>query len=180
MYDVVEKLRSGAVLTKKELTVHTLAACGVIEDLHEELDALVAEAYGWEWPLPKDVILEQLVALHDERVREEQARRARWLRPDYQIPRFGKGVEAPAPELALPEAARAAQAAAKPSWPRTVVEQITAIKQALAIEALTGDEVAARFVGAKADIVRRHVEILEVMGEVRRGLDGRFLARAAG
>jgi len=88
MYNVVEKLRSGAQLTTKEQAVHTLAACGVLRDLHEELDALVSESYGWEWPQPRDIILERLVALHDERVREERAGKVRWLRPDYQVPRF--------------------------------------------------------------------------------------------
>jgi hypothetical protein len=33
---------------------------------------LVAEAYGWPWPMAREEILERLVALHDERVEEEQ------------------------------------------------------------------------------------------------------------
>ena len=48
-----------------------------------------AEAYGWPWPMEKEEILERLVALLDERVEEEQRGIVRWLRPDYQIPRFG-------------------------------------------------------------------------------------------
>ncbi|MEJ7812008.1 MAG: hypothetical protein WKG32_16465 [Gemmatimonadaceae bacterium] len=47
MYNVVEKLRSGDALTAKEKAVHELAACGVLRDLHDELDRLVAGAYGW-------------------------------------------------------------------------------------------------------------------------------------
>ena len=62
MYNVVEKLRSGEALTPKERTIHELAACGVLRDLHDELDALVAEAYGW--PMEREEILERLVALH--------------------------------------------------------------------------------------------------------------------
>lgn len=175
MYNVVEKLRSGAALTKKEQAVHTLAACGVLKDLHDELDSLVAEAYGWEWPLPKEIILERLVALHDERVREEQAGKVRWLRPDYQIPRFGKGAVAPAPELALPAAAKKAKVAPKPAWPATAVEQITGIKDALAAEPLSVPEIAARFQGARADLVRRHVETLALMGELRLESGGRYV-----
>jgi hypothetical protein len=179
MYNVVEKLRSGEALTKKEQAVHTLAACGVLRDLHDELDALVAEAYGWEWPLPRDIILERLVALHDERVREEKAGKVRWLRPEYQIPRFGEGKEAPAPELALPAAAKQAKPAPKPAWPATAVEQITAIKEALAAEPLTAAETAARFEGAKPDLVRRHVETLALMGEVRAEPGGRYVGAGA-
>lgn len=70
MYNVVEKLRSGEALTPKERTIHEIAACGALRDLHDELDALVAEAYGWPWPMAKEEILERLVALHDERVAE--------------------------------------------------------------------------------------------------------------
>ncbi len=72
MYGVVEKLRSGEALTEKERKIHEIAACGVLKDMHDELDALVATAYGWEWPLEKEVILERLVALHNERVAEER------------------------------------------------------------------------------------------------------------
>jgi hypothetical protein len=176
MYNVVEKLRSGAVLTKKEQAVHTLAACGVLKDLHEELDALVAEAYGWEWRQPRDIILERLVALHDERVREERAGKVRWLRPDYQIPRFAKGAAAPAPELALPAAAKKTKPAPKPAWPAHAVEQIGAIKDALAAEPLTATEVAARFEGARADLVRRHIETLLLMGELRAEPGQRYVA----
>lgn len=176
MYNVVEKLRSGAALTKKEQAVHTLAACGVLKDLHEELDALVAEAYGWEWPLPKEIILERLVALHDERVREENAGKVRWLRPDYQVPRFGKGGEVPAPELALPAAAKKPKPAPRPTWPATAVEQITAIKDLLAAESLSSEEIAARFEGGRADLVRRHVETLALMGELRAEPAGRYAA----
>jgi len=77
MDNVALKLHSGAQLTTKEQAVHTLAACGVIKDLHEELDALVAKAYGWVWPQPRDIILERLVAPHGERVREERAVKAK-------------------------------------------------------------------------------------------------------
>ena len=53
MYNVVEKLRSGEALTTKERAIHEVAACGILRDMHDELDALVAEAYGWPWPMEK-------------------------------------------------------------------------------------------------------------------------------
>jgi hypothetical protein len=180
MYNIVEKLRSGRALTKGDQEIHAIAACGVLKDLHDELDTLVAQAYGWEWPLPNDIILERLVALHDERVREEKAGKVRWLRPEYQVPRFGKGLQAPAPALGLPEAAREVKLAPKPRWPSTVVEQITAIKKALAAKALTAEELASAFAGARTDIVRRHLDILDVMGEVQSEADGRYHATIAG
>ena len=177
MYNVVEKLRCGEALTPKERKIHEIAACGVLKDLHDELDALVAKAYGWEWPLEREVILERLVALHDERVREEKAGKVRWLRPDYQIPRFGKDL--PAAGLGLAErAAKAAPKAKRPAWPADLISRIGAIKRLLAEDALTAGELAARFTGAKAEIVRRHLDILLVMGEVRENPDGRYQGAA--
>jgi hypothetical protein len=38
-----------------------------LDNLHRELDAAVAAAYGWEWPLPDDEILRRLFALNKER-----------------------------------------------------------------------------------------------------------------
>lgn len=175
MYNVVEKLRSSEPLTAKERKIHELAACGVLKDLHDEIDALVAKAYGWEWPLERDVILERLVALHDERVNEEKAGNVRWLRPDYQIPRLGKDLAPAASELDLDEVAPAATKPAKrPAWPADVISQIGAIKKLLSSQALAIEEVAGQFSGSRPEIVRRHLDILEVMGEVQKNPDGRY------
>jgi len=177
MYNVVAKLRTGGVLTDKERQIHEIAACGVLRDLHDELDVLVAKAYGWDWPLSKGEILERLVALHDERVQEEKAGTVRWLRPDYQIPRFGKDL--PSADLGLVAGVPvAAKKVKRPAFPADVISQIGAIKRLLAHEALTTDEIAARFSGAKVEIVRRHLDILQVMGEVQQNPDGRFQGAA--
>ena len=53
-----------------------------------------------------------------------------------------------------------------------------AIKRLLAVEELTADDVAARFSGARADLVRRHLDILLVMGEVQQNPDGRYRGAA--
>ncbi|HWH16751.1 MAG TPA: hypothetical protein VNT77_00205, partial [Allosphingosinicella sp.] len=59
-----------------------------------DLDAAVAAAYGWPADLPAAEIVARLVALNAERAAEEAAGHVRWLRPDYQKPRFGtKGTD---------------------------------------------------------------------------------------
>ena len=167
-------MRIGSPLDPTERKIHELAACGVLKDLHNDLDGLVARAYGWDWPLARDVILERLVELHDERLREERTGKVRWLRPQYQIPRFGHVTPAAA-ELELPEGAPAPTKKAKrPSWPADVISQIGAIKQLLASEALSASEIVSRFSGARADIIQRHLEILSVMGEVQKNPDERY------
>jgi len=65
------------------------ARAGIVHRLHEQIDAAVADAYGWPADLPPSEIVTRLVALNAERAREEAEGKIRWLRPDYQIPRFG-------------------------------------------------------------------------------------------
>ena len=166
MYNVVEKLRSGEALTPKERAIHETAARGVLKDLHDELDRLVAEAYGWPWPMEKEEILERLVKLHDERVEEEKRGLIRWLRPDYQVPRFAP--EGQANALDLPESetkAPVATAAEKVPWPGTAVEQLGAISGLIARGPVTVDSAIGAFSGADRKLVQRHVETLALMGE---------------
>jgi hypothetical protein len=180
MYNVVEKLRSGEPLTPKERTVHEIAACGVLRDMHDELDRLVAQANGWPWPMEREEVLERLVALHDERVEEEKRGIVRWLRPEYQVPRFGGGVVEPdEPVLDLPGepvAAEVVKVAEKQPWPAGAVDQLGAVKSRLAPGPAMPAEVAAAFTGAPAALVARHLETLAMVGEVRTLADGRYEA----
>lgn len=177
MYNVLEKLRSGDPLTSRERTVHEIAACGVLRDSHDQLDALVAEAYDWPSKSSTEETLERLVALHDERVADESCGRIRWLRPDFQIPRFTSGSAAPE-ELALttPTAAPAAARDERRPWPATAVDQLSAVGAAVALAPRTVEEVAATFAGARKDLVSRHLETLAMMGEVAMDEDGRYRA----
>ncbi len=175
MYNVVEKLRSGEALTPKERAIHEIAACGVLRDMHDELDALVAEAYGWPWPMEKEEILERLVALHDERVAEEARGIVRWLRPEYQVPRF-RSEAAPA-SLDLRSAVPIAtprSVAAVPVWPTSAVDQLAAISALVSRGAVNAEEASASFVGARRELVLRHLETLALMGEVTLDADGRY------
>ena len=93
------------------------------------------EAYGWPETLSDEEILERLVALNHERAAEERRGHVRWLRPDYQIPRFGKDLDKMAAkeegaqiaaELGLPE-----PKARKLSFPTDPVAQTAAVFAAL-------------------------------------------------
>jgi hypothetical protein len=178
MHNVVEKLRSGDALTAREREIHEIAACGVLRDLHDALDRQVAAAYGWPWPLKRDEILERLVALHDERVEEEARGHVLWLRPDYQLPRFGRDTRRGAPELALPKHTAPAAAGGLHAWPESAVEQIGALQALVAARASTASEAAAAFDGARAELVRRHLDTLVLVGEVREDGAGRYAAAA--
>jgi hypothetical protein len=67
----------------------TKARARAIDELHRKLDTAVADAYGWPADLAPAEIVARLIALNAERAKEEAEGNIRWLRPDYQIPRFG-------------------------------------------------------------------------------------------
>jgi hypothetical protein len=94
LYNLVEDVRSGAELSAEREAEVVRARARIVAKLHDDLDLAVADAYGWgeEWrraPLPPGEIVARLVKLNAERAAEEAAGTIRWLRPDYQKPRFG-------------------------------------------------------------------------------------------
>jgi hypothetical protein len=74
MYNVLEAVRAGEQLTTKDRKVYEDGLVGILKDLHDQLDAAVAEAYGWPADLSTDEILNRLVKLNAERAAEEAAR----------------------------------------------------------------------------------------------------------
>jgi hypothetical protein len=160
MYNVLEKLRHGEALNAKDKTIHEQGLVSVLRTLHDELDAAVLAAYGWQdlGPTPcgqdeastaaraawTDALLQRLVDLNTRRAAEEATGTVRWLRPDYQNP--AKPTQTPAPEQTtmdlpgaeMPDSAEDADAptsAAKPlaqqAWPATLPEQIKAVADLL-------------------------------------------------
>ena len=89
LYNLRDKVRTGATLDLVEQDRARAARAGIVNRLHEQLDEAVAAAYGWPADLPPAEIVARLVALNAERAAEEAAGTVRWLRPDYQRPRFG-------------------------------------------------------------------------------------------
>ena len=93
MYNVLEKLRAHEPLTEADERFKDDGLILILKELHERLDRLVFQAYGWSEDLTDEQILERLVALNRERATEEKTGKVRWLRSDYQIPRFGSDAE---------------------------------------------------------------------------------------
>ena len=169
LYNVVEKLRAGPPLTPKEQTTHETGLAAVVLELHRQLDAAVAAAYGWPADLPEADVLARLVALNAERQAEESAGQVRWLRPAYQAPETS--------QAALGLAAQAT--AAKPEtsnakletidWPAALAEQALTVRALVqqAAAPLTAEALAARFRGAGPAKVRPLLETLVSLGQLR-------------
>ena len=55
IYNVLEQLRRGEPLSPKDKTIHEQGLVSVLRQLHDELDAAVLAAYGWEDLIPARV-----------------------------------------------------------------------------------------------------------------------------
>lgn len=193
MYNVLEKLRTASqgaggprsvaaeALTPKERELHDCALVSTLRQLHDDLDAAVAEAYGWPWPMEDAEILERVVALNAERAEEEARGVIRWLRPEYQNPPVAK--KATQADLGLPHAAPSAppprgrgatlagRAAgsrkARQPWPKTLPEQVRAVEAALAAGGpRDAKALAALFLRARVDTVRGILDTLVTLGRM--------------
>lgn len=204
MYNVLEKLRSGELLTAKEKVIHEQGLVSVLKQIHDDLDAAVFEAYGWPVTLTDEEILERLVALNAERAEEEKRGLIRWLRPEFQNPSGGQAIQ---PELELEleteaedeeETAAATtkkggkakkgagktapggktKAPAKQPWPTKLSEQVQALIQKLqtADSPLTAQELAKAFTRANADTIDELLETLVAIGKARQVGDDKFTA----
>ena len=88
LYNLREASRAGT-LDRAGAARAMAARAGIVDRLHAQIDAEVAAAYGWPADLAPSEIVTRLVALNAERAAEEKAGHVRWLRPDYQVARFG-------------------------------------------------------------------------------------------
>lgn len=164
LYNVLEKLRGGVELTDRERRTLQDGTVTVLREYHDELDALVQAAYGWEGQLTDQDILTRLTDLNAARAQEERAGTIRYLRPDYQDPR-GTAVG----DLGMNVQAPAAAALAKPSYPERLAEQSAAVRQVLVLaeRALSAEQVASAFSGVRAGTVDELLELLVKLGQVR-------------
>ncbi len=142
---------STVTLTPEEQDIHDKALVTTLKHLHDRLDDAVARAYGWPADLSEQEILGRLVALNKERAAEEARGHVRWLRPDYQIPRFGRPEEKAQLEADLVGAAddqvKTVVPVAKPNFPASELEQTIAITHVLAHaeRSLSIDEICQHF-----------------------------------
>jgi hypothetical protein len=202
-YNVLERLRRIAhlpdepPLTAKEKTIHDQGL--VLAQLHDELDAAVLAAYGWQdlapalvgrpggtTPLPdkpaeqaaaEEELLGRLVALNAERAAEEASGRVRGLRPDFKNP-GGAGAEQLDTGADTGAAAEPAAAAKRP-WPKTLPEQFQAVRELLAAQPgpAGAAQIARLFKRAPTQKVAELLETLAALGHVRQQDDGAYLAQ---
>lgn len=84
MYNVLERVRCGDELSPKDAAIRDQGDVDSLLALHDELDAAVAEGYGWPDDLSDDEIVQLLFELNQHRAEEEASGYVRWLRQDWQ------------------------------------------------------------------------------------------------
>lgn len=174
MYNVLEKLRAGEPIEGKDKDIYDQGLIGILKDLHDQIDAEVAAAYGWPADLSDEEILERLVALNKERAAEEAAGHVRWLRPEYQNPTGESAVAKDTGKLDLGDVETGAEIY---DWPKALPLQVAFVRNALS-DLGEGDVemVARRFKGARRKTVGDILESLAALGHVRQIDEDRFAA----
>ena len=173
MYNCLEKLRAGERIEGKDREVYDQGLIGILKDLHDQIDAATAAAYGWPADLTEDAILQNLVTLNRTRASEEARGQIRWLRPDYQNPAGHAAAKGEQTELAV----GIATPIAKTPWPTRLPDQIAAVRATLQdMGEATPEQIARTFTRARTTSVQPLLESLTALGQARMIEDGRFAA----
>lgn len=173
MYNVLEKLRTGGPIEGMDREIYDQGLIGILRDLHDQIDAIVAEAYGWPVGLSDENILSRLVALNNERREEEARGHIRWLRPEYQNPVGKQATKDKNAEMDLGIETKFEKAA----WPKTLPEQIAAVRQVLSdMGDASAEQIARRFIRARITSVEPLLESLAALGQAEKIERGRYTA----
>ena len=175
IYNVLEVLREERPLTSKEKVIHDQGLVSVLRQLHDDLDAAVAEAYGWPADLTDEETLTHLVALNAERVAEEAQGIIRYLRPEYQNP---SGASATQSGLKLTKektgkAKSSKASAAKTPWPKPLAERVRAVEEALrsANAPVTAEALSKTFARASESDIQEILDTLVTLGRIQQSAE---------
>lgn len=190
MYNVLEKLRSGEKLNDKEKLIHQQGLVSILRELHDQLDRAVFAAYGWDdladklvglpgatTPLSdkpetqaeaEEELLSRLVALNAERAAEEARGYIRWLRPEYQNPTATKPVQQTEIDIEIEETEKTpTDKITKQPWPKSMREQVAAVRSILQAQTLSIEDLANRFKRSPKNAVQSVIDALEELGMVQ-------------
>lgn len=187
IYNVLEKLRTEEPLTAKEKTIHETGLVAILRELHDHLDRSVFDAYGWSdladalvgrpgatTPISEktsdqaeaeEELLTRLVALNLQRAAEEAGGVVRWLRPEYQAPDTSQA----SAELDQRETEQVSEVSGqgKQAWPKTLPEQVAAIRSVLARGPQSCDALAENFKRKPKKPVEQVLAALQMLGHVK-------------
>jgi len=172
LYNVLAAIRAETPLSPEEKDIHDAGQVSILRDLHDRLDAAVADAYGWPRDLSDADIIARVVALNAERTAEEATGKVRWLRRAYQAP---SEVARPMQQGTLEVDATAVADAKR--WPKDEPAQFVALRAALRSGPIFARDVAKGFKGTpRGDRLGKMLQTLVALGQARKLEDGRYTA----
>ncbi|WP_170162653.1 class I SAM-dependent DNA methyltransferase [Pacificibacter maritimus] len=173
MYNVLEKLRAGEGIEGKDKEIYDQGLIGILRDLHDQIDAAVADAYGWPKDLSDEDILMRLVDLNKTRAAEEATGHIRWLRPEYQNPTGVQVEKGKTADMDLGVVAKVEKA----PWPKGLPDQIAAVREALVdMGEASPEQIARCFSRARTTAVQPLLESLAALGQADKLDDGKYAA----
>jgi len=166
MYNVLDELRSGEPLGPASQVIHDRGLVSVLREIHDQLDAAVAEAYGWPADLPAEDILFRLVDLNAARSAEERSGLIRWLRPEFQNTAAVQG----GLEVEIEEAESQPTRAIRQPWPASLPERVRAVRNFLVQSPapVSPASVARAFNRARVADITAILETLTALGQANR------------
>ena len=167
-------------MTDKERDIHEQGLVSVLQQIHDDLDAAVFDAYGWPHNLDDEEILQHLVDLNHERADEDSRGIIRWLRPEFQNPE-GKvetqtklDIVAEKKQPTRPSAAKVT----KQPWPASLPDRFSAVRAALTDQGAPAAprDVAKRFKNVREkEVIEEILDTLVAVGQARQTDDGRYV-----
>lgn len=165
LYNVLEKIRRGEILSAKEQVIHKQGLVSILQELHDEIDNAVFAAYGWcdladqlvgkpgattplqeksaEQADAEEELLCRLVELNGRRVKEEARGHIHWLRPECQAPELSLTAASLNYETADPTPTAGPQG--KQVWPKSMPDQVNVIRTLLVDGPKSLDAMAVQF-----------------------------------
>ncbi len=174
LYNVVEKLRGSESLNTKEQAINQQGLASVVLSLHQQIDAAVANAYGWPDDLPDSEILSRLVLLNHKRAAEEAAGHIRYLRPSYQAPNQQQlGIDLP---TSVSTTAAPVVAASQQEWPKELAQQMQAVRDTVqqAGVSLSTKQVAVFFQRIRPEKIQPLLDTLTTLALLRQTPEGAY------
>jgi len=170
IYNVLVEVRAGEPLGPVSQIIHDQGLVSVLREIHDDIDRVVTEAYGWPADLSDEEILFRLVDLNATRAAEERIGLVRWLRPEFQrvaATQTGLNVEMEEEELQPVRVDRL-------PWPSSLPERVRAVRDFLlgSVTPAMPETVARTFARARVPEVTAILEALSALGEANQEDNG--------
>ncbi|PIP01346.1 class I SAM-dependent DNA methyltransferase [Pleomorphomonas carboxyditropha] len=180
LYNVLEAVRAGTPLSRKDQDIRSRGRVLILRELHDRLDAAVVKSYGWHADIDVEEILYSLVQLNEVRAAEERQGFIKWLRPEYQIDKVGplahRGDRVQAILSTKVRAKKIPFPAARQDQAQVVLSLMARAKAPL-----TAEEIAVAFTSSTETLadVRDVLHSLERLGQAESYDEGKSFFRAA-